>query len=109
MTDEYGYINYPEEEFETETTEEVVDSVEETTAPEAEQTAEAAEQETELNTEVETEQTENNAESVSETYGVDVKVDTSKSNELSGTTKTLMALSAVVSEYLRQIEYIDTS
>ena len=70
---------------------------------------ETAEQETELNTEVETEQTENNAESVSETYGVDVKVDTSKSNELSGTTKTLMALSPVVSEYLRQIEYIDTS
>lgn len=55
------------------------------------------------------EQTENNAESVSETYGVDVKVDTSKSNELSGTTKTLMALSPVVSEYLRQRGYIDTS
>lgn len=93
----------------TEATAETVESVEETTAPEAEQTAETVEQETELNTEVETEQTENNAESVSETYGVDVKVDTSKSNELSGTTKTLMALSPVVSEYLRQIEYIDTS
>lgn len=37
MTDEYGYINYPEEESETETAEEVVESAEETTAPEAEQ------------------------------------------------------------------------
>ena len=36
MTDEYGYINYPEEESETETSEEVVESVEETTAPETE-------------------------------------------------------------------------
>lgn len=31
MTDEYGYINYPEEESETETVEEVVESAEETT------------------------------------------------------------------------------
>jgi len=74
-----------------------------------EQTAETAEQETELNTEVEMEQTENNAESVSETYGVDVKVDTSKTDELSGATKMLMVFRPVVSEYLRQIEYIDTS
>ena len=110
MTDEYGYINYPEEEFETETTKEVVDSVEETTAPEAEQTVEAAEQETELNTEVETEQTENNAESISETHdSKDVKTDTSKTDELSVTTKTLMTFSSVVSEYLRQRGYIDTS
>ena len=82
----------------------------ETTTPEAEQTAETVEQETELNTEVETEQTENNAESVLETYvGEDVKADTSKTNKLSGTTKMLMVFRLVVSEYLRQIEYIDTS
>lgn len=74
-----------------------------------EQTAETAEQETELNTEVEMEQTDNNAENVSETYGVDVKADTLKSDELSGTTKTLMVFSYVVSEHLRQREYIDTS
>ena len=36
MTDEYGYINYPEEESETETTEEVVESEEETTVSETE-------------------------------------------------------------------------
>lgn len=98
MTDEYGYVIYPEEVEEESEVAETAGGVEETTAPEAEQTVEAAEQETELN-----------AESVSETYGGDVKADTSKSNELSGTTKTLMALSPVVSEYLRQIEYIDTS
>lgn len=112
MTDEYGYINYPEEESETETTEEVVESVEETTAPEAEQTVETAEQETELNTEVETEQTENNVESVSETYGgEDVKADKSKTDELSGATKILMAFGQVVivSEYFSQRGYIDTS
>lgn len=34
MTDEYGYINYPEEESETKTSEEVVESAEETTVPE---------------------------------------------------------------------------
>lgn len=36
MTDEYGYINYPEEESETKTSEEVVESAEETTVPEME-------------------------------------------------------------------------
>ena len=108
--EEYGvYAGQYDVKEQTEETVESVEVAEETTAPEAEQTAETAEHETELNTEVETEQTENNAESVSETYGVDVKADTSKSNELSVTTKTLMTFSFVVSEYLRQIEYIDTS
>lgn len=36
MTDEYGYINYPEEESETKTSEEVVESAEETTISETE-------------------------------------------------------------------------
>lgn len=44
MTDEYGYINYPEEESETETTEEVVESEEETTVSETETVEETAEQ-----------------------------------------------------------------
>lgn len=74
---------------------------------------ETAEQETELNAEVaqvEAEQTENNAESISETHdSKDVKANTSKADELSATTKTLMTFSFVVSEYLRQKGYIDTS
>lgn len=87
-----------------------VEVEEETTAPEAEQTAETAEQKTELDTEVEAEQTENNAESISETHdSKDVKIDISKTGELSVTTKTLMAFSFVASEYLKQIGYIDTS
>lgn len=93
---------YPDK---TETVESV-EVAEETTVPEIE----TAEQKTELNTEVETEQTENNVESVSETHdSKDAKADTSKTDELSGTTKMLMVFSPVVSEYLRQIEYIDTS
>lgn len=57
MTDEYGYINYPEEESETETAEEVVESVEEATAPEAEQTAETVETESEPTIDAENDKT----------------------------------------------------
>lgn len=112
MTDEYGYVIYPEEvEEEPEATTETAESVEETTVSET--VEETAEQETELNaevTQVEAEQTENNAESISETHdSKDVKIDISKTDELSVTTKTLMAFSFVASEYLKQIGYIDTS
>ena len=109
--EEYGvYAGQYNIKEQTEETVESVEVAEEATAPEAEQTVEAAEQETELNTEVETEQTENNAESISETHdSKDVKTDTSKTDELSVTTKTLMTFSSVVSEYLRQRGYIDTS
>lgn len=90
-----------------EATAETAESVEETTVSET--VEETAEQETELNTEVETERTENNAENVLETYGgEDVKVDTSKTDEISGATKMIMVFNPI-SEYLRQIEYIDTS
>ena len=64
MTDEYGYVIYPEEvEEEPEATAETVESVEETTVSETETVEETAEQETELNAEVaqvEAEQTEEN-------------------------------------------------
>lgn len=90
-------------------TEDMLDFVYPDRKPETETVEETAEQETELNAEVETERTENNAENVLETYGgEDVKVDTSKTDEISGATKMIMVFNPI-SEYLRQIEYIDTS